>query len=90
MLVYVDASSTATKIYLGLYADNSGHPGALLTQGNKTSPTAGAWNTISVSPANVASGTKYWIAILGTTSGTPFSAIKQTEGARVKQVARRH
>ena len=37
MLVYVDASSTATKIYLGLYADNNGHPGALLTQGNKTS-----------------------------------------------------
>ena len=72
MLVYVDASSTATKIYLGLYADNNGHPGALLTQGNKTSPTAGAWNTISVSPANVSSGTKYWIAILGTTSGTPF------------------
>jgi outer membrane protein assembly factor BamB len=71
MLVYVDASSTATKIYLGLYADNSGHPGALLTQGNKTSPTAGAWNTISVSPANVSTGTKYWIAILGTTSGTP-------------------
>jgi outer membrane protein assembly factor BamB len=72
MLVYVDASSTATKIYLGLYADNNGHPGALLTQGNSSSLTAGAWNTISVSSANVSSGTKYWIAILGTTSGTPF------------------
>jgi outer membrane protein assembly factor BamB len=72
MLVYVDASSTATKIYLGLYADNNGHPGALLTQGNSVSLTAAAWNTISVSPANVSSGTKYWIAILGTTSGTPF------------------
>jgi outer membrane protein assembly factor BamB len=72
MFVYVDASSTATKIYLGLYADNNGHPGALLTQGNSVSLTAAAWNTISVSPANVSSGTKYWIAILGTTSGTPF------------------
>jgi outer membrane protein assembly factor BamB len=72
MIVYLDASSTASKVYLGLYADNNGHPGALLTQGNSALLTAGAWNTITVSPTNLSSGTKYWIAILGTSSGTPF------------------
>ncbi len=70
LLVYLDTTSTATRVYLGLYADNAGHPGALLSQGNSTSLTKGAWNTIPTTGATITSGTKYWIAILGTTSGT--------------------
>ena len=70
--VYLDSTSTATKIYIGLYADNSGHPGALLSQGSSTQLTSGSWNVISTLGIPIASGTKYWIAILGTTNGTPF------------------
>src|SRR4051794_3988591 len=37
--VYIDASSTASKVVIGLYANVTGsHPGALLTQGTITSP----------------------------------------------------
>ena len=72
LTVYLDSKSTATKLYLGLYGDNNGHPGALLTQGSSTNLTAGAWNTVSVPAASVITGTRYWIALLGTTSGTPF------------------
>jgi hypothetical protein len=68
--LYVDASSTAGTIVVGLYADNAGHPGSLLTQGSTTAPVAGAWNTIPVPPVSVAAGIPYWIAVLGTTSGT--------------------
>jgi outer membrane protein assembly factor BamB len=62
--VYVDSSSTASKVYVGLYTNNNGHPGTLLTQGSKTSPTSG-WNDVSVSTASVTAGTTYWIAVLG-------------------------
>jgi hypothetical protein len=70
--VYIDSHSTAAQIFLGLYGDNSGHPGALLTQGSTTQITKAAWNTISVPNITTTSGAKYWIAILGTGSGTPF------------------
>jgi outer membrane protein assembly factor BamB len=66
MTVYVNATTTATKVVVGLYADNNGHPGMLLTQGSKTSPTKGATNDIAVPSASVTSGSTYWIALLGT------------------------
>jgi outer membrane protein assembly factor BamB len=72
IVVFVDSSSTATTVSMGLYKDNNDHPGALVTQGNATQLTPGAWNTIAVSPAGITAGTNYWIAILGTGSGTPF------------------
>ena len=72
LTVYIDTRSTATKVYLGLYADNNGHPGALLSQASSTSLALGTWNTIPISPVSVVASTRYWIAILGTTAGTPF------------------
>jgi len=71
LTVYLDASSAATGITLGLYANGNGHPGALLTQGSSTQLTPGAWNTISVPPVSITAGTVYWITILGTQGGTP-------------------
>lgn len=69
---YVDALSTATAVTVGIYADNNGHPGTLLTQGTLTGPTAGAWDTVAVSPVSVTAGTAYWIAILGTGGTVKF------------------
>ncbi|MGZ4993177.1 MAG: beta strand repeat-containing protein [Methylobacter sp.] len=70
--IYIDASSTATALVTGLYSDSgTGHPGALIAQGNNTSSlTAGTWNTIPISGASITQGTRYWIAMLGTQSGT--------------------
>lgn len=62
--VYIDPSSRAKTLVAGLYADNGGTPGALLTQGQLASPLSG-WNTIAVSSANVNGGAVYWIAVLG-------------------------
>ena len=70
LVVYLDSTSTVSQLVVGLYADASGHPGALLSQGSSTMPVAGAWNPILVPAASLAAGTPYWIAILGTTSGT--------------------
>jgi len=70
LAVYLDSTSTASQLVAGLYADASGHPGTLLSQGSSTQLQAGAWNPISLPATSVVAGTPYWIAILGTASGT--------------------
>ncbi len=43
--VFLETTSTATKLNVGLYSDANGHPGTLLAQGSTSSPSPGAWNT---------------------------------------------
>lgn len=68
--VYVDSTSTAGSLVAGIYTDAAKHPATLLSQGTATTLTAGAWNSVTLPGAVVSSGTPYWIAILGTKSGT--------------------
>ncbi len=66
LAVYVDGSSTASKVVVGLYTNASRNtPGTLLTQGTIENPVKGAWNTVAVPDASVTAGTRYWIAVLG-------------------------
>lgn len=43
--VYVDAATTATNLFVGLYSDNNGHPSSRLTAGNSATFQTAAWNT---------------------------------------------
>ena len=80
---YVDASSTGTKLVLGLYSDKNGTPGNLLGQGSLTSPTKGAWNTVTVPNISVIAGSVYWIAILAPpNSGTLKYLASGSNGSR--------
>jgi hypothetical protein len=68
--IYLDSTSTATKVIVGLYTNTSaGNPGVLLTSGTITKPIAGAWNTVTVRATDVTAGTDYWLAVLA-----PFKA----------------
>ncbi len=67
--IYIDASSTATTLVAGLYADSAGHPSTLISQGTGSQLTPGVWNNIPISGAIVTAGTPYWLGILGTQSG---------------------
>jgi Domain of unknown function (DUF4082)/Bacterial Ig-like domain/Bacterial Ig domain len=69
LTIYLDASATVGKLAVGLYTDSPGHPKTLLAQGSSATLTRGAWNTISIPAVSVTAGTRYWIALLGTTSG---------------------
>lgn len=65
--VYLDSSNSATKVFAGLYSNASGHPKTLLGSGVISSPSAGHWNTVTLSPSvTVTAGTVYHIALLGT------------------------
>jgi len=70
LAIYLDRSSTAQQLAVGLYADAGGHPGTRLTQGSTAQPQPGVWNTIAMPAANVVKGTRYWIAILSSGSGS--------------------
>ena len=54
--VYLDRTSTATRVQVGLYADASGGPGRLLASGTVRTPVAGSWNTVSVPATSVRAG----------------------------------
>ncbi|MGZ8941497.1 MAG: LamG-like jellyroll fold domain-containing protein, partial [Methylobacter sp.] len=63
--VYLDASTTATKLVAGIYSNKNGQPSTLIAQGSITSLQLGAWNSVTIPNASVTAGQKYWIAILG-------------------------
>jgi len=62
--LYVAGTPTAASAVIGLYADASGRPGALLTQGTIAGPAGDSWNTVAVPAATVTAGATYWIAVL--------------------------
>ncbi|HET6933666.1 MAG TPA: hypothetical protein VFI72_02430, partial [Candidatus Angelobacter sp.] len=70
MSIFVDPNSSASSMVIGLYSDNSGHPGTLLSQASAGALTPNSFNVVPVSAANIVSGTKYWIAVMGAGSGT--------------------
>ncbi|MBK8508350.1 MAG: PKD domain-containing protein [Candidatus Competibacteraceae bacterium] len=65
LAIYVDQSSSATRLMAGIYADNNGHPGQLLKNFNSVGlPKLGAWNAIRLPAFEITAGQKYWIALL--------------------------
>lgn len=63
--VYLDAGSTATELVAGIYKDNNGHPGTLVTQGKLSLLKSGVWNSVSIPVVPVTAAQPYWIAVLG-------------------------
>ena len=64
--VYLDNTSAATRVVVGIYTNaTTNRPGTLLTQATITAPVKNAWNTVTVPTVQIASGTTYWVAILG-------------------------
>ncbi|HEY6886160.1 MAG TPA: choice-of-anchor D domain-containing protein, partial [Solirubrobacter sp.] len=63
--LYVDGSSTATQLVLGLYSDLGGAPGALLGTGSATTVAKGAWNEVSLAtPIAMTAGATYWFGLV--------------------------
>ena len=64
--VYLDPSSTATRLEVGVYATGAtGHPSTMPTGGWTTSSLVAGWNTIPVAAQSLTAGQTYWIAMLG-------------------------
>jgi hypothetical protein len=63
--LYLDRSSTAATVWVGLYSSYTGHPLRLLSQAAIPQPVPGQWNSVSIPAVQVTNGTKYWVALLG-------------------------
>jgi hypothetical protein len=63
--LYLDASSTASQVVVGLYSETNGRPGTLLGQQTVGALKPGAWNYVDVPAVPVTAGKRYWIAVLG-------------------------
>jgi hypothetical protein len=73
--VYLDTSSTASQVIVGVYASTSGSPTTLLTSATLTSP-ASLWNTVTVPTVTLTSGTTYWLAVLVSHSATGSAVLR--------------
>jgi Purple acid Phosphatase, N-terminal domain/Viral BACON domain len=83
--VYADATTTATTLFVGLYSDNNGHPGTLLTSSSTAKFQKAAWNTVPVAPVAINAGSKYWLSLLGTGGSLRFRQ-KQGPGGWVDEL----
>ena len=64
--VYVSATNTASTVVAGLYSSGYGHPGSLLSTGSASASRANTWVSVPITPIELLSGKRYWLAILGT------------------------
>jgi hypothetical protein len=70
--IYVGSNNQASGLVAGIYSDKHGRPGSLLATGSLSLPTAGAWDTMSISSTSISAGRTYWIAVLGSGGGLSF------------------
>jgi PA14 domain len=67
---YLDGTSTASQVAVGLYSDASLSPGRRLGRCTVTRPRAGGWSSCGLAAVSITSGRRYWAAILQPTSST--------------------
>jgi hypothetical protein len=82
--VFLDTPLPPTLL-VGLYADNAGAPGTLMSSSAISTPAVG-WNDIAVGPVSLTLGSKYWVAILtpsGAANGPHFRDTKAGLGAGI-------
>src|SRR4051794_8453742 len=75
--VYLDRSSTASSVELGLYSGQN----ARLARCVVNSPRANAWNRCTFSAASVTAGTVYWVAILQPSGTSGTIQYRSTQGS---------
>lgn len=73
------SASPNNQFRMGLFTNNAGTPGTLLTQSSATTLVNG-WNAVSVSPTAVTSGTSYWIVYFTNGTATNQNCFRTTTG----------
>lgn len=70
-------SGYAGNVKVGVYADNSGSPGARMGYNNTGQAVVAGWNTLSISACDIVNGIAYWLAIIVDTFG---AAVREETG----------
>jgi len=67
--LYVNSTSTASQVIVGVYSNKNGKPGTLQNQAMITNVVAGSWNDVQIPSIPVTAGQRVWIALLGPNGG---------------------
>jgi hypothetical protein len=80
--VWLDASTTAQQVVVGIYSNGFGRPATLMGQGTIANVRPGSWNYVDVPSMPVKARQFYWVAVLAPGAGgtaalrdKPFSGI---------------
>ena len=84
---YLDGTSTASEVAVGLYTDASSRPGRRLASCTVRRPRAGAWNSCSVAAVDLTRGRAYWGAILQPTRSTGAIRFRDVLGGGARSYA---
>ncbi len=88
--LWVDSSSTAGQVVVGVYSDNNGQPGSLQEQATITNVMAGSWNYVTLpSTVPVTASRRYWIALLGPSGGGTIR-FRDIAGVRSSETSAQH
>jgi PKD repeat protein len=85
--IYLDVGTASAPLIAGVYSDNNGHPGALLTSGTLASSKPGAWNSLTVPPLLQVKGKAYWIALMSPNGTIQFPDYVGTAGSAIESSA---
>jgi hypothetical protein len=72
LYLYLDGANSASTVWVGLYGNNLGHPGMLLSQAAIRGSAAGQWNAVAIPSVQVTQGIQYWVALLGVNGNVEF------------------
>jgi O-glycosyl hydrolase len=88
LALYLDGSSDATAVMLGLYGTGaSGGPGPLLAAATITTPRADAWNMAAVPATELRAGDQYWLAVLAPAGAGTVVFRDRASGGGANQVS---
>jgi hypothetical protein len=87
--LYVDSSTTASQVVVGIYSDRYGQPGTLQDQATISNLRTGSWNYVDVPSTSVTAGRLYWIAVLQASGGGTV-AFRDRRFAGLASVSARH
>ena len=62
----IGPATTASRLVLGIYSDDKGHPGHLLASNERTGVVSDDWNEVVLPAVGLSAGVPYWIAVMGT------------------------
>jgi hypothetical protein len=79
--LYVDSSSTASQVIVGIYSDRDGHPGALKSHATITNARPGSWTYVTVPALSITAKRRYWIAVLAPKGAGTLSFTDTVGGA---------
>ncbi|MBV9598533.1 MAG: hypothetical protein JOZ87_16935 [Chloroflexi bacterium] len=77
--VYVDAGSAAPALRVALYSDQTGAPGAILSQGTASGLSPG-WTSVTIPPVPLLRSTRYWIGVLSPLGPGALNVRQSTSG----------